>query len=214
MASFPSTPPSKPHRRDQQPGPDVDGDFSDVHLKPAPLRITRKSQSRTGQGSHDAIEIPQLDGAPRDLLRGNQGTVILEHSPPRRSLHPGLATIVSKFEKIDGIPNPEIKRIHEIYPDSPGCRRTELIITKTEPKPKPVFADGSPFRKAPRIRVPRSEYGSSSTDRSIQISPLSRSPSPAFKARRKAGKANLASPLRTNQNTDEDGGEAQGSRRD
>ncbi|KAK3682850.1 hypothetical protein B0T22DRAFT_445019 [Podospora appendiculata] len=203
-------------RRDQQPAPDADHDFSDLHLKPAPLRITRKSQSGTEQSSHDTIEIPQLDGVPRDLLRGNQGMVFLELSPPRRSLHPGLETIISKFENLDRIPNAETKKIHETYPDSPGCQRTELIIPKIEPKPKPVFAEGSPFRKVPRIRMPRSEYGSSSTDRSSQISPLSRSPSLAFENRRKTSKAKLASPLRTHQNTDEDGGdsETQGSRRD
>jgi hypothetical protein len=84
-----------------QPQDEGHRDFSYVHLKPAPLRLSQKSQSSSDvtASPNPISEIPQ-NASP--MPRG-----AIEMAPPARSSRSVLASLISKFETLDAISNVE-----------------------------------------------------------------------------------------------------------
>ncbi|KAK0644094.1 hypothetical protein B0T16DRAFT_460178 [Cercophora newfieldiana] len=173
----PSTP--KPHQ---------DRDFSDSQLKPAPLRLSRKSQSSNEDVFNSAALPPSIEdasqrgisttdgpGTPPTLLtptRINQLPILELTPPPARQPAPSLAPIVSRYEVLEAISHIDSRALSG--PSSP--RRHPRTPTQARPsplssKPQSLFREESPFRKLPRLAVPTSDRKSAGSDYYTQVSP-------------------------------------------
>jgi len=211
MASEPPAPAADP-TGPTSPNPEHDRDFSDLQLKPAPLRLSRKSQSST-ENSHADDQALVTSSSPRqkdqtahtprkpqDLrepLRINH-LPILELTPPApRQPAPALATIVSKYEVLDAISHidtrafsgPASPRRHPRTPTSAG-------LSPLSPQQQSIFREGSPFRKLPRLAVPSSERSSLSHDQHEDISPTTITSAAGLKDRLRSVAAKERSPLK------------------
>lgn len=91
-------------------------DFSDSHLKPAPLRLKRKSQSRSDSNDYE-YDAPgpestpwasQTSEEPVTAHRENQ-TALRQPTPPLRTTSPALSALVSKFEMLGAFSNAKSK---------------------------------------------------------------------------------------------------------
>ncbi|KAL2261999.1 hypothetical protein VTK26DRAFT_2768 [Humicola hyalothermophila] len=87
-------------RKLTKPSPMAHRDFSDSHLKPAPLCLRRKTQSGSGPSKDN---VP--DGHP--LIQEERHKVVRDLSLLVRTTSPRLASLVSKFEMLDAITNLE-----------------------------------------------------------------------------------------------------------
>jgi hypothetical protein len=184
-----------------------DRDFSQSPLKPAPLRLTRKSQSSTDQIFQDAHEtsLPRTTTAtppaahPMDSFRGDQGLAFLELSPPlklplpspSKALAPGqagLAALVSKFETLEAASSPP--PIARRKSGASSVVKAELFSYE----PKPTFPAHTPYPDRTKLAARRSDTGSASTMASSQISPTQRLSPLAHKHKHPSGKDKTGSP--------------------
>ncbi|KAK4186771.1 hypothetical protein QBC35DRAFT_475095 [Podospora australis] len=104
-------------------------EFLDTKLQPAPLRLGRKSQTDMGNAQQQSPTRSPAKNA--DTLGRHAPTTFmtfLELTPPVRTTAPGLAGLL----------------------DNPSKARTQ-DRSRLRTEPRPVFAEGSPFGKPPRV---------------------------------------------------------------
>ncbi|KAK4168408.1 hypothetical protein QBC43DRAFT_297031 [Cladorrhinum sp. PSN259] len=153
-------------------------DFSNIKLKPAPLRLTHKS-FRGSDSSHqspsksplkhaDGDKTPTLGSRPQGPPRV-AGFSFLELTPqPSRAPAPALAGLVSKFEILDAVNSVDVKDLEK--PVSPSKPTSPSKIPKPRgprplPDPRLLFAEGSPFAKPSRAGLLNSDAGLKKDDR-------------------------------------------------
>ena len=164
------------------PKPDTEHDFSLSQLRPAPLRLSRKSQSDTG--SHDSQTENLINSAYiRDAIKKNVQAVQNHQktncSPQKlpiscRRPAPSLASIVSKYKVLDAISQVDARTF--AHPSSPARHygaQTPVRLMLTPPQ-RSSLAEESPFRKFPRLMIPlppRTDCRSSCSEQSISMTP-------------------------------------------
>lgn len=95
-------------------------DFSDVQLKPAPLRLARTSQSSIGAGQDGAPDSPpkhvRIDEAVTEITAHQKSTTqgqtlagFYSPAPCAQTITPVLASLLSKFEMLDAVSAPRSK---------------------------------------------------------------------------------------------------------
>lgn len=147
-------------------------DYSDSKLKPEPLRLPRKSYGDSSISTQSSFtspakivhahETPTLATRRPNVHRGMEGMAFLELTPPTRSTAPGLASLVSKFEIADAVSKVNAQETrHGPSPLKPAAatalntQKQNRARPRTEPRP--IFTEGSPFTKPPRIAISFSE---------------------------------------------------------
>lgn len=205
---------------------DDDTDFSDSQMKPAPLRLTRKSPPSINRAAQDSPSVVQQDGpAPaidsvyetptpaarsRDPLGRSHGMALLELSPPARPAAPDLNSLVSKYEIIDAMGSVDPKDIHR----SPGPSRLDEPFTPTSSRrqtmqqsPGPsqqLFSQGSPFAQHTARQMRHSNMSSIQAEKSRPVSPATRASPSASKMRNPLPFMKRDSPLRGHVETELD----------
>ncbi|KAK0616449.1 hypothetical protein B0T14DRAFT_523156 [Immersiella caudata] len=208
------------------PEPELDRTFSNSQLKPAPLRLARKSQSSTEDASYPEDPVPNTDDAPQPEVLTTDGPVtpparhahthfrtnqlpILELTPPpARQPAPSLVPIVSKYEVLEAISHID----HRAFSSPSSPRRHPRTPSQARPsplssQPQSIFREGSPFRKLPRLAVPASDRKSAHSERFTQVSPTTLTSPAALKGRLRSVAQKGKSPLPQRNDTKfEDGG--------
>lgn len=165
---------------DKSPPDSTARDFSNVKLKPAPLRLTRKSFTGSDKSHHSPSgspskhaqghETPTLGsrrhGSPRP--QGPQGFHFLELTPQvSRAPAPGLAGLVSKFEILDAVNSVDAKDLeHPLSPVKPTSPTKLPKPSRARPRtdPRLLFTEGSPFGRSSRADLPNSDTRDLSDD--------------------------------------------------
>ncbi|KAK3998055.1 hypothetical protein QBC44DRAFT_386272 [Cladorrhinum sp. PSN332] len=156
---------------------DGNRDFSNVKLKPAPLRLTRKSFTGSDSSQQSPSKSPlkhahghetptlgsRRQGTPRPL-----GFSFLELTPqPSRAPAPGLAGLVSKFEILDAVNSVEAKDLQHplspVKPTSPS-KPPKPKVSRPRTDPRLLFTEGSPFGKPSRAGPSHLEAGGGPDD--------------------------------------------------
>lgn len=222
MASPVFTPLSQPPnaRHDRR----LDDDFSDAQMKPAPLRLTRKSPASIPRAAQDSPTIIQQDGPPpavdmafetptpaarsRDPHGKSHGSGLLDLSPPSRPAAPNLPSIVSNYEIIDamsGVDPREIRyspgpsKLDEPFTPTPSRRQTVL---QNPGASQQLFSQGSPFADNMARQMRRSNLSSNEAQKPVPISPATRSSPSAYKPHPPLAFMKIDSPLRGHMETE------------
>ncbi|KAK0744628.1 hypothetical protein B0T21DRAFT_407712 [Apiosordaria backusii] len=168
-------------------------DFSDSKLKPEPLRLPRKSHGDSNTSaqvsfnspakSFHSHETPTLTSRRPSMHRGREAQTFLELTPPTRTTAPGLASLVSKFEILDAVSNVNAQDTrHGVSPSKPAPASVSSVQKQNRARPRteprPIFAEGSPFTKAPRIALPVSDPTGPDSE---VVSPRTPTPAPDLK---------------------------------
>ncbi len=200
---------------------DVDTEYADSQLKPAPLRLGRKRNNEHDESPQDA-GMPEFQGdgpgdkrststvrtQPRESSRSRRSPSVLRSSPTPESRPPPptlrLASLVSKYEVLDAISHvdardfalPSSPRRH---PRTPIPARNQTL--QDDSPAKSLFKEESPFRKPPRLGIPISDRRGSSIDKAEEISPTTVTSPAAFRARLKSVAPKVTSPLKKHEKT-------------
>ncbi|KAK4194485.1 hypothetical protein QBC40DRAFT_33160 [Triangularia verruculosa] len=166
-------------------------DYSDSKLKPEPLRLPRKSHGDSNISAQSSFtspaksfhgrQTPVLTSRRTSMHRGREAQTFLELTPPTRTTAPGLASLVSKFEILDAVSNVNAQDArHGASPSklAPAAAPNDHKQNRARPRtdPRPIFAEGSPFSKAPRITIPYSDHIGPQSE---VVSPRTPTPTPA-----------------------------------
>lgn len=144
------------------PKPDTEHDFFLSQLRPAPLRLSRKSQSDTG--SHDSQTENSINSAyTRDSNKNNDQETPNQQKPncsPKKSPTqcrrpaPSLASIVSRYEVLDAISQVDVRTFaHPLSPARHHGAQTPVRMVLTPPQ-RDSLSEESPFRQFPRLMIP------------------------------------------------------------
>lgn len=165
------------------PKSDTEHDFFLSQLRPAPLRLSRKSQSDTG--SNDSQAENSINSANiRDASKNNDQEKPNQRKPncsPQKSPTqcrrpaPSLASIVSKYEVLDAISQVDVRAFAHplLSPARHHGAQTPVRVVLTPPQ-RNLLAEESPFRKFPRLIIPlppRTDCKSSSEQSTTSMSP-------------------------------------------
>lgn len=142
--------------------PDTEHDFFLSQLRPAPLRLSRKSQSDTG--SNDSQTENSINSAYiREAIKNNDQETPNQRKPncsPQKSPTqcrrpaPSLASIVSKYEVLDAISQVDVRTFaHPLSPARHHGAQTPVRMVLTSPQ-RDSLCEESPFRKFPRLMIP------------------------------------------------------------
>ncbi|KAK0665438.1 hypothetical protein QBC41DRAFT_379729 [Cercophora samala] len=165
-------------------------DYSDSKLKPEPLRLPRKSYGDSNISAQSSFtspaksfhgpETPTLASRRPSMHRGRETQTFLELTPPTRTTAPGLASLVSKFEILDAVSNVNAQETrHGASPLKPAASTTLNVQKQNRARPRteprPIFTEGSPFTKTPRIAITSTELEGPPNE---VVSPTTPSPAP------------------------------------
>ncbi|KAK3381828.1 hypothetical protein B0H63DRAFT_524509 [Podospora didyma] len=207
--------------RKRQSGADGGNEHSTEHSRHPPPKDGSSLEAHITTPRSSPARTPFHRVEPNDAHRGG-GNRFLELSAAPRPPAPALAGLVSKYDMLDAMSNidtrdfgistprkrptkPTPKTSPELTPAAKQQTPKHTGYHAGQPKvnPRTLFAEGSPFKKLPRIAITTSEGGSSSTDRSSQISPTNLKSPSAFAARNMVGSSKTVdSPLKQHREVD------------
>ena len=188
-------------------------DFSDDRMKPAPLRLVRKNtpSAEKPKSPDGQATVPGGSPRPENAVTVSASPANVE-SPPAatRQPEPSLFPVTLKHDVLEQIRQFDLRSLS--HPSSPGrgpATPSPPSPLSLIPRHEPLFADGSPVRRLPRITVPRPDRNESPSHDSNQVLPTSITLSPALKVTLRPAVKEGTSPLHRDEESQLDDSKSQ-----
>ena len=181
-------------------------DFSDDRMKPAPLRLVRKNTPSAEKPKSPDGRATVPGGRPESAVAVSTSPANVE-SPPAaiRQPEPSLFPMTLKHDVLEKIRQFDLRSLS--HPSSPGrgpATPSPPSPLSLIPRHEPLFTDGSPVRRLPRITIPRPDRNESPSHDSSRILSTSITLSPALKVTLRPAVEGGESPLQQDEESQPD----------